>query len=757
MGLSTDAVIQTDRELVNSGASILRCTECVALLPEKTVNEGSTPVLECSCGKFYPIVAGIPRFVSTEKYSASFGIEWKEFPRTQLDSDNGTQISYYRFKQLAGIEPATLTGKRVLEVGCGMGRFLDVVAKGGGEVWGVDLSLSVEVAAANTAVHANCHIVQADLFNMPFGEDFDFIYSFGVLHHTPDPRAAYLAIARHLRPGGRISVWTYGRGISSGIKSHWIPRPYRIYGSFIKRLSLPVRKRALTLYTHGALAASSVPLLGRAFRHITPIQDLRKRGPRQDGYEPTEVNAGQRERLRFEWARHSAFDMFTPSFTAQHEADELVGWAKAVALTDVRVGEVPVSVQASRPRTWELKSARRNGSGPMADKIKVLFFSSTLGGGGAEKHLLRIINHLDRSRFQVSLALVKPGGEFESALLGDVEKHSLNRSIKGSTTLRLYQSIEPLRRLIRLERPDLIFSLNDLVNLFNVIAVRGLEAPPKIILGVQTPPSIAYRHSWNPIAKLILQLIPRLYPRADRIVSLSRGVATDLVSLSPKIQDRITVIYNAGFEAEVLEKAQAGVSAHELPDGPLIVACGRLKTLKGFSYLIDALVEVRKSTPASLWIIGEGEERGTLENKINKRGLQSCVRLLGFQENPFKYMAAADVFVLSSLFEGFGNVIVEAMACGVPVIATDCPYGPREIISDGKNGILVKPEDASALARAILEVLNDDEMRKRLSVEGKDRANDFNAHTIAAEYEELFVNVVNGSARIRTTTEVAAG
>jgi glycosyltransferase involved in cell wall biosynthesis len=177
----------------------------------------------------------------------------------------------------------------------------------------------------------------------------------------------------------------------------------------------------------------------------------------------------------------------------------------------------------------------------------------------------------------------------------------------------------------------------------------------------------------------------------------------------------------------------------------LLLACGRLKALKGFDYLIDALVAVRKTVPAHLWIVGEGEERSALELKIKRLGLEGCVRLVGFQENPFKYMAAADVFVLSSLYEGFGNVIVEAMACGVPVVATNCPYGPGEIIEDGKNGILAPPADAAALAAAILRVLKDEDIRKKLSIEGKNRASDFNAHTIAAAYGDLFLSVINGS------------
>jgi glycosyltransferase involved in cell wall biosynthesis len=398
-----------------------------------------------------------------------------------------------------------------------------------------------------------------------------------------------------------------------------------------------------------------------------------------------------------------------------------------------------------------------NGPGNAGRKLHGLFFTSTLGGGGAEKHLLRIVNHLDREKFRVSLALIKSSGQFESAIAGDVQKHYLGRSSEGSSaTIGMLRSIRPLRRIMQRERPDFVFSVIDLANIANVLAARGIPSPPKVILGVQTPPSIAYGQSWHPVSRLILRLIPKLYRRADRIVALSKGVAADLISISPGLGDRVTVIHNAGVEADLLEKSREKLPANELPQTRLVVSCGRLKALKGFAYLIDALAEVRKTVPASLWIIGEGEERSALEKRIQRRGLQEHVRLLGFQHNPFKYMAAADVFVLSSLFEGFGNVIVEAMACGVPVVATDCPYGPREIISDGKNGILAAPADAPALAAAILRVLNDDRISKRLSAAGKERARDFDARSIAAAYEELFLNVANGSVSVRGGEKVAA-
>lgn len=359
-------------------------------------------------------------------------------------------------------------------------------------------------------------------------------------------------------------------------------------------------------------------------------------------------------------------------------------------------------------------------------------------------HLLRILNHLDRSHFRLSLALARSGGTYEPVLADDVRVHILNTGTINSSTIRMVRSIGPLRKIIDTERPDILCSVMDIANIIAVLASRTLLIRPKLVLIVQNAPLESYKRTWRIVDRLILLLIPRLYPQADQVIALSQGVARDLIALVPKMSEPPEVISNVGVDAIVLEGAREALPEGELPqNGPLIVACGRLTEQKGFPYLIHALVGVRKVLPANLWIIGEGEQRPSLEKKIQQLGLNDCVRLLGFQQNPFKYMAAADVFVLSSIFEGFGNVIVEAMACGTPVIATDCPYGPAEIIRDGVNGILVPIANSAALAQGIIRVLTNAALKQQLSQEGKARSQNFDAHTIATAYGNLLQRVVN--------------
>src|SRR5262249_38250936 len=157
----------------------------------------------------------------------------------------------------------------------------------------------------------------------------------------------------------------------------------------------------------------------------------------------------------------------------------------------------------------------------------------------------------------------------------------------------------------------------------------------------------------------------------------------------------IEVIPNAATDDFVHRTAKAPVPRDGVAPGErLLVACGRLVPQKGYEILLDSVVAVRKEIPTQLWILGTGPQRDMLMNRVASLGLGRAVKFLGFQDEPWRYMAAADAFVLSSLYEGFGNVVAEAMATGIPVVSTDCPYGPGEIITNEVDGLLVPTGDA---------------------------------------------------------------
>ena len=378
----------------------------------------------------------------------------------------------------------------------------------------------------------------------------------------------------------------------------------------------------------------------------------------------------------------------------------------------------------------------------MSTQRNILFFTTSLGKGGAEKHLLRVLNHLDRDRFAPAVALVRAGGTYEKELRPDVPIHHVgDRNVKSST-LGLLRAISPLRHLVRSEEPDVLCSVMDYPNLAALQAVAGMHGP-RTVLVVQNTPSMSLGKHGGLVGKVAYRLLPRRYPRADRVVALSKGVEQDLLQIAPRLTGNTEVVYNAGLDAQVRQKARASDEVARPEGVPLLFACGRLTEQKGYPYLLEALALLRKTHPAQLWIAGEGEERAALEAYATELGLAASVRFLGFQRNPYKYMAAADVFVLSSIYEGFGNVLTEAMACGAPVVSTRCPHGPDEIIEDGVSGLLVPPHDPAALATGVARVLDDEALRQRLRANGQRRAREFSAEVVAANYGRVFEEVLN--------------
>lgn len=366
-----------------------------------------------------------------------------------------------------------------------------------------------------------------------------------------------------------------------------------------------------------------------------------------------------------------------------------------------------------------------------AARMRVMLFTTHLGGGGAEMQMLRLANHLDRNRFDPHVVVNRGCGSYEGRLSSDVAVTVL----KGRTILAKTNS---LRNLAKEKRPDIICSFLELPNLMAGWATSRLKPRPHLVSCVQAPPSIVWKGGVR--KALVRTLAARYYGRAEQIIAISKGVASDIVQLSHPAEANMEVIYNAGTDDRLYTDIEEPLDpADSRPRDPLLIGCGRLMEQKGFPDLINAFCLVReKIRDAKLWIVGEGPDRLALEEQIRRLSLGDSARLLGYRNNPYRYMAAADVFVLSSIYEGFGNVIVEAMACGTPVVATDCPHGPSEIITDGVDGLLVPTRDAKALADAILRVLGDNVLRTRITKNGKDRAKDFDADVIAHHYGQVF-------------------
>lgn len=294
---------------------MLKCVKCghVGLQPEAAA--WSCPV----CSATFPIVDDVARFVSSEHYTGSFGYQWNTFAKAQLDSANGTTRSRDTFVEKTGIPLASLRGKRVLDAGCGMGRFAEVCIEAGADTHAIDLSSAVEAASRNLRHHPNASFYQADIFNLPFAEGtFDVIYSIGVLHHTPDTRRAFLSLTKLLKPGGVIAIWVY----STELRKMFGGEILRLFTPKLsKKFLLKASKVAIPLYH-----VHQIPLLGLATGVLLP----------------TSINPDP------EWRWLDTFDWYSPTYQWKHTNEEVEGWFREAGLAEIVRGPVPVSVRGMR-------------------------------------------------------------------------------------------------------------------------------------------------------------------------------------------------------------------------------------------------------------------------------------------------------------------------------------------------------------------------------------------------------------------------
>lgn len=330
----------------------------------------------------------------------------------------------------------------------------------------------------------------------------------------------------------------------------------------------------------------------------------------------------------------------------------------------------------------------------------ISIFLRCLYGGGAERILLNLARCFAQKGLKVDMVLAKAEGSLLKQLPPDIRLIDLEAKSKLSILPKLV-------KYLRQEKP---YSMLAALHYPCEIALLA-----KRIAGVSTRVVVSERNHLSLEAKRIPQLSVRLtplaarllYPWADGIVAISQGVADDLANVTQISRERIDLIYNPILTPEVLTKAKQTVNHPWFQPGepPVIIAVGRLYPQKDYPTLLRAFAQVRQVRRSRLVILGEGPEKDNINNLICELGLQKDVAMLGFVDNPHAYMAKATVFVLSSAWEGFGNVVAEALAVGTPVVSANCDSGPAEILANGKYGDLTPVGEPKAMAEAILKVL----------------------------------------------------
>jgi glycosyltransferase involved in cell wall biosynthesis len=358
------------------------------------------------------------------------------------------------------------------------------------------------------------------------------------------------------------------------------------------------------------------------------------------------------------------------------------------------------------------------------NRAPIAIFIEDLSGGGVEKTCLKLAKGFHDRGYRVDLLVRSLKGAISSLIPEEI-------NVVNFSTSRMITTIYPLANYLRKEKPTAIISNDSHVNVVTLMA-RGLvrKNRTRLILTERTDVSPKMKNSFK--QRIILSFMRRLYPRADAIIGVSNGLSRDLEKCIDSKNKSVETIYNGIVDDDFYPLANEPLDHKWIKkaDTPVILAVGRLVEQKDFSNLLRAFALLRKKRSAKLIILGEGRLRSLLEKQIIDLGLREDVQMSGFELNPLKYYKNCSAFVLSSQWEGLGGVIIEALACGCPVVATDCPSGPDEILEGGKYGTLVPIGDSHALAEAIGKTL-DSPPDPSIGIE---RANKFSVDSAVSNY-----------------------
>jgi len=379
-------------------------------------------------------------------------------------------------------------------------------------------------------------------------------------------------------------------------------------------------------------------------------------------------------------------------------------------------------------------------------RTRVLFLLATLEGGGAERTVLSVLPRLQARGLDARVGLLAHDGPLAAEI--DPSRVVVTRAAPGWMS---YAPSPGLGRLL-VGVPLVPIQQLDLLRRFSPHVVVSCTASMNLAALLSTGAYGRRRLAWilregnNTRAILESDAPGRLggalrrwattwvYRAPDRLLAISNGVADGLVRNFGVPRERMRVVHNPIDVAHIDQRAKESPSAR--CPSRFIVACGRLHQQKGFDLLLRAFARVR-DTDVALAILGDGPERGNLEALAGELGLGARLMMPGFVQNPWSWIARASAFVLPSRWEGFASALVEAMACGTPVIAADCDFGPREIVRDGDSGLLARAEDVESLGAAIHRVLDDPALARRLAAAGRRRAMDFDAPAIGDRYADL--------------------
>lgn len=371
------------------------------------------------------------------------------------------------------------------------------------------------------------------------------------------------------------------------------------------------------------------------------------------------------------------------------------------------------------------------------EKLKVLFFTASLGEGGITRVILDLLKGIDRNRFCPSIAVYNTDGVRMKDLPEGVPSYPLNvqKEGRGREVFKLFWTY---RRLVKKVNPEVVISSVWKPNMISLMAhVIDFSGKRKLILREDAALSPYFKDVHGGIKGKISPLLTKLlYPRADHIIAVSEGLKRESVAYGIP-EGKITVIHNPLDLKTIDQRKREGIKVQK----PYILFVGRLSREKNLPLLIEAYHRIRDKWDVDLLIVGKGDEEGRLRDLVKRVGIAERVFFEGYVLNPYPYMHRAQLLVLPSDYEGFSCVLLEAMACGTPVVSTLCPHGPDEIIRDGVNGFLVPMKNAARLAEAMEKILADNLLRESFIRRGWEKIQSYDLDVITRRYEQLVMEV----------------
>lgn len=379
--------------------------------------------------------------------------------------------------------------------------------------------------------------------------------------------------------------------------------------------------------------------------------------------------------------------------------------------------------------TLEIDRAAAHDSEMHARGISVVL--PVFKGGGAQRDMILLCNAVAAKGVPINIVVLRNEGPLRALIDSAIPIIE----IPGQ---RIRYAIPGLRRAFRRLRPRYIVASESNLNLCCLLAARSIPRAqrPKIILREVCSPSAAQKHDPHWQNRVAYGILRRMYRSADQIITLTQGSCRDLIENFSVPAHKVSAMHSNAVITEETADRIAGWDGEHGREPGLIVSVGRLSPEKNHKLLLQAMMLMNRNRPWRLVLVGDGKERPALEEFVHANGLSHQVTFAGYADDPFAWLMRAQVSVCSSIYEGLCNAIIESLGCGTPVVSTDCPFGPREILQHGKYGTLVPPGDPAALAAAIDAALDAPVDRKFL----KSRAFDYTAERAADNFLEIIAD-----------------